>query len=108
MVMATTQCVSCDEEIEVVGRVRLGQKITCDFCGSALEVVSTSPLEVELAQDEDEDWDDDDELLDDDELDDLEDDLEDEGELDDDFEEDDLEDDDFVYDDEDEEDDKRW
>src|SRR5688572_6352460 len=61
--MASTQCCECDEEIEVAGRIRLGQKIICNHCGAQLEVVATDPLEIDIAADEDDDlWDDDDDF----------------------------------------------
>jgi lysine biosynthesis protein LysW len=122
--MASTQCSECDEEIEIPGRARLGQKIICSHCGAQLEVVATDPLEVEIAQEDDELWAEDD--LDEDELDDLdeldeeeeEDDLDDLDDLDDGFDlEDDYEDDDFDddFDDfdsdedgEEDDDDDRW
>ena len=131
--MASTPCSECDEEIDIAGRVRLGQKVLCNHCGAALEVVATEPLELEMAaDDEDEVWeedeledevlivalsaddedaddaDDDDEL---EELDDFEDELEDE--LDDDFDDDDFDDDFDDFDDDDfdddlDDDDDRW
>ena len=79
--MASTQCSVCDEEIEIAGRPRLGQKITCGHCGAQLEVVATEPLELDVAQEDDDSWEDDD--LDDDDFDD-----EDELELEDDYEDD--------------------
>ena len=115
--MATTQCVACDEEINMTMRVRLGQRITCDHCGAALEVVSVAPFEVELAGDEEEEWVEDDPLLLDDSLSEEDEELEDDGlddELDDDSDFDDFEDDDFDEDDfeddedDDIEDDRRW
>jgi lysine biosynthesis protein LysW len=94
--MASTQCSECDEEIEIAGRPRLGQKVMCNHCGAQLEVIATDPLEVEIAQEEDDDlWDEDeleDELEDDDDLDTFED-LDDDLEIEDDFEDDDFEDD---------------
>ncbi len=90
--MAITTCVACDEEIEIAGRPRLGQKLVCYSCGARLEVVSTNPLEVDWPYEGDEDDDDwDDELEEGD------------GELDDEFGDDDDEfgdDDDFDDDDE--------
>jgi lysine biosynthesis protein LysW len=112
--MASTQCSVCDEEIEVAGRPRLGQKIICSHCGSQLEVVAAEPLELEIAQEEDDTWEDDD--LEEEELEelddaDLEEDLEDDGddfddELEDDFEDDEFDDDvdDFDLGDDDESD----
>lgn len=71
--MALATCIECDEEIEINGRPRLGQKVTCPNCGAELEVASINPLELDWAYEDDaddEDWDDDDfeddELLDDD------------------------------------------
>jgi lysine biosynthesis protein LysW len=111
--MASTQCSECDEEIEVAGRVRLGQKVACNHCGAALEVVVIEPLELEIAQEEEDDlWDeaeidvdeiDEDELdedeIEDDELDEvvltapLEDDGDEVDDFDDDFDDDELDDD---------------
>ena len=119
--MASTQCSECDEEIEIAGRARLGQKIICGHCGAQLEVVATEPLEVEIAQEDDEDlWGDEDDDLDDEELDDEEldeeealddlEEIEDELELEDEFDDDDFEDDELDDFDDDEgfDDDERW
>ena len=62
--MAT--CPECDAEIEVDEfDVDKGDQLSCPDCGSNLEVVSLSPVELDIAPDEDEE-DDDDELEDDD------------------------------------------
>jgi lysine biosynthesis protein LysW len=91
-------CVECDAELDLGGRMRIGQRILCPNCGVELEVISTRPLEVDIAVDDGNDWDDFDgySLDDEDDLDDftrleggLEDDLDDEL---DDWEDDDLED----------------
>jgi len=89
--MAVATCAECDEEIEVSDRVRVGQQVVCSNCGARLDVVSTNPLELDPAYDEDDDWEDDD--LDD-------------GELDDDWEDDELSDDDEKDDFDD--DDEKW
>lgn len=69
--MAVATCAECDEEIEVSDRARVGQRVVCPNCGARLEVVSSNPLELDPAYDEEEDWDDDDDLDDlDEELDD--------------------------------------
>src|SRR3977135_1228631 len=66
-------CPECDAEIEVDEfDVDKGDQLSCPECGSALEVTGVSPLELDLADDEDEDEDEDDledadELEDDDE-----------------------------------------
>lgn len=67
-------CVECDAELNVSGRVRLGQRIVCPNCGVELEVISTNPMEVDVAYDDSEEWDDLDGygLDDEDELDELE------------------------------------
>lgn len=51
-------CVECDAELNIGGRVRLGQHIVCPNCGVQLEVISTHPIEVDIAYDESEEWDD--------------------------------------------------
>jgi lysine biosynthesis protein LysW len=38
--------------------VRLGQRIICPNCGVQLEVISTHPIEVDIAYDDSEEWDD--------------------------------------------------
>jgi lysine biosynthesis protein LysW len=94
MVMAVATCAECDEEIEVSDRVRVGQQVMCSNCGARLDVVSTNPLELDPAYDEDDDWDDDDDLED--------------GALDDDWDDDELSDfDDDELDDIDD-DDEKW
>lgn len=89
-------CVECDAELNIMGRVRIGQRVLCPSCGVQLEVISTRPLEVDVAYDDGEEWDD----LDGYSIDD-EDDLDDVGRIngasalddwDDEFEEDDLDD----------------
>ena len=67
--MAT--CPECDAEIEVDEfDVDKGDRLSCRECGSNLEVTSLSPLELQLAPDDD---DEDDDLDDDADLDDEED-----------------------------------
>ncbi len=107
--MATTNCTECDETIELTGRGRIGQKVVCPNCGASLEVVSTEPLELDLALDDDEGWEDELDALDDDETG-AEADEEEEGDLGDlaedaiDFDDDDFDDDDFDDDEEDDDD----
>jgi len=78
--MAT--CPECDAEIEIDEfDVDKGDQLSCPDCGSNLEVTGVSPIELDLApDDEDDDEDDDDDLDDDDAVEDDEDeDDEDEG-----------------------------
>ena len=78
-------CPECDAEIEVDEfDVDKGDQLSCPECGSNLEVTGLSPIELDIAPDDDEE--DDDELEDDDEED-LEDDDEEEDEEDKDWDE---------------------
>jgi len=77
-VMAT--CPECDAEIEVDEfEVDKGDQLSCPECGSNLEVTSLSPIELDIAPDEDEEEEEEDDDLDDadDDDDDLDDDDED-------------------------------
>lgn len=72
-------CPECDSDIEIdEGDVDVGDELTCSECGSLLRIVNDSPIEFEVADEDD--------------LDDEEDD------------EDDVEDEDDDFDDEDDED----
>ncbi len=65
--MAT--CPECDAEIEVDEfDVDKGDQLSCPDCGTNLEVTSLSPLELDLASDDEDDEDDDDDLDDDDDV----------------------------------------
>lgn len=95
--MAIAFCPDCEEPIRLNVQPRVGQRITCRSCGAELEVIETSPLELDWAYDgpvedwnedeeeEEEDWDDDD----------------DEDDWDDDEEEEDWEDDEDDWEDDD-------
>src|SRR5262245_10250670 len=64
---AMATCPECDAEIEVDEfDVDKGDELSCPECGSNLEVTSVSPLELDLAPDDDEDDDEDDDMDDDD------------------------------------------
>ena len=83
-------CPECDSPIDVDEYdVDIGDELTCSECGSLLRVSNDSPLEFEIA-DEDEDLDDEEDDRDEDE----------DEELDDDDETDDEDDDDRLDDDE--------
>jgi len=57
--MAT--CPECDAEIEVDEfDVDKGDQLSCPECGSNLEVIGLTPIELDIALDDDEDDDDDD------------------------------------------------
>lgn len=58
--MPKTYCPNCDSVI-TVDKPRMGAVLTCRECGQELEIISTSPFEVDFPLDEDwedEDWDD--------------------------------------------------
>ena len=64
--MAT--CPECDAEIEVDEfDVDKGDQLSCPECGSNLEVVGLSPIELDIAPDEDDEDEDDEEDVDEDE-----------------------------------------
>jgi lysine biosynthesis protein LysW len=68
--MAIAFCPDCEEPIRLSVQPKVGQRITCRSCGAELEVIETSPLELDWAYDgpvedwnedeEEEDWGDDD------------------------------------------------
>lgn len=49
------KCPECDADIEL-DDVLEGEIVDCPECGVELEVVSTNPLRLELAPEEEEDW----------------------------------------------------
>ena len=75
--MAIAFCPDCEEPIRLSVQPKVGQRITCRSCGAELEVIETSPLELDWAYDgpvddwaddeeeEDEEWDDEEEEWDD-------------------------------------------
>ena len=42
-------CPECEHIIKLSARTRMGEQITCDSCHTPLEVVSTNPLELDVA-----------------------------------------------------------
>jgi alpha-aminoadipate carrier protein LysW len=62
------ECPVCDGKIDVDEEdVDEGDTISCDECGAALKVVGTEPLELESAEDLEEEEDDEDGFLEDEE-----------------------------------------
>ena len=49
-------CPECEENIEIETTAMLGELIICDACCVDLEIVSTSPIQLELAPEIEEDW----------------------------------------------------
>lgn len=46
--MPTASCPECDEEVYVDADSEQGDTVTCDECGSELEVVGLDPIELDL------------------------------------------------------------
>ena len=51
----TANCPECDAEITLAKPIR-GEIVVCGDCGTELEVTVESPLKLELAPQEEEDW----------------------------------------------------
>lgn len=69
--MAIAFCPDCEEPIRLNVRPEVGQRIGCRSCGAELEVIETSPLELDWAYDGPvDDWDEDEDDWDDEEEDD--------------------------------------
>ncbi len=51
--MPTTNCPECSEDVYVDAESEQGDVVTCEECGSKLEVVGLDPLEVDLQEDSD-------------------------------------------------------
>ena len=60
--MPTTICPECDEDVYVDAESEQGDIVTCDECGSRLEVVGLDPIEVDLHVDHEPDGADDDDF----------------------------------------------
>ncbi len=59
----TVVCLDCDYDIKLDAQPVKGQIINCPNCGTELEIIEVSPLEVDFYYEDDwddEDWDDDD------------------------------------------------
>ncbi len=54
--MATVMCPECEAELTLDENVEESEIIVCPDCGVELEVISTDPLEVEMAPEVEEDW----------------------------------------------------
>jgi len=52
-------CPECDADIAVGKKPFEGQKITCPKCGAFLQIIALSPIEIDWADDDYEDYDDD-------------------------------------------------
>lgn len=50
------ECPECAAELDVAPDVEEGEIVVCPDCGVELEVVSTNPLQLDLAPEVEEDW----------------------------------------------------
>ena len=57
--MPTAVCPECDEEVYVDADSEQGDTVTCDECGAELEVVGLDPIELDLYEGGESDYDDD-------------------------------------------------
>lgn len=51
----TTECIECGAQVELADVVE-GEIVQCADCGAELEVLSTDPVQIALAPEEEEDW----------------------------------------------------
>ena len=54
--MSKVICTECEAEIDLSSDSELGEIVVCPDCGIDLEITGLSPLKVELAPMEQEDW----------------------------------------------------
>jgi len=52
----TATCPECEGTVELDANTEVNEIVVCPDCGVDLEVISLSPLALELAPMEDEDW----------------------------------------------------
>lgn len=61
--MPTTACPECSENVYVDSESEQGDIISCDECGTELEIVGLDPIELDIYNEDDyDDYDDDDEF----------------------------------------------
>lgn len=60
--MPTTICPECSEDVYVDADSEQGDVISCDECGTDLEIVGLDPIELDIHEDGDDDFDDEDEF----------------------------------------------
>lgn len=54
-ITTTIECPECAGDVQLID-AELGELIVCDDCGVDLEVLNLTPLQIELAPEEAEDW----------------------------------------------------
>ena len=54
--MPTTACPECSEEVYVDADSEQGDVISCDECGTDLEIVGLDPIELDVHNEDDDDF----------------------------------------------------
>ena len=54
--MPTTACPECSEEVYVDADSEQGDVVSCDECGTDLEIVGLDPIELDVHDDDDDDF----------------------------------------------------
>lgn len=54
--MPTTACPECSEDVYVDADSEQGDVISCDECGTELEIVGLDPIELDIYEDDDDDF----------------------------------------------------
>lgn len=54
--MPTTACPECSEEVYVDADSEQGDVVSCDECGTSLEIVGLDPIELDIHDDDDDDF----------------------------------------------------
>ena len=57
--MPTTACPECSEDVYVDADSEQGDVVSCDECGTDLEVVGLDPIELDIHEDSEDDFKDD-------------------------------------------------
>lgn len=60
--MPTAICPECDEEVYVDADSEQGDVVSCDECGADLEIVGLDPIELDIYEEGDDDFDDEEEF----------------------------------------------
>ncbi len=61
--MPTTACPECSEKVFVDAESEQGDIISCDECGTELEIVGLDPIELDIYDDDADDFDEDEEAF---------------------------------------------
>lgn len=64
--MTRVSCPECDAVVTVSKGAGIGQKVTCPSCGAFLEIIETSPVELDWATEDEDEYEDEDDFYEDD------------------------------------------